>query len=614
MHDDFYKDMYGLEDEGNWYSVIPIMLLISVVPLIVYGKMITLTGDYYKYWKSVSSTMDFFSYYKAMWILALAGITIIVFAIKLFTKSIQVHKTKLYIPMAIYSVLVILSTIFSDFSQIPLWGFIERYEGMLVIVSYMAILFLTVNLVNNKSSIKMILIALICSALVIGIIGILQYLGHDFYKSVTGKKLMLPAQYQKMVSKLNFQFGDKIIYSSLYHYNYVGSYMAMLFPLTFTMFLLIKNKFNKILMAAVTILMFLNLILCHSRAGIIGAAVSMLVLVIMMRKFFIKNWKVTIGALLVGVVALVGFNVYSKGALASRIGSLFSDAQDLASSKGTTSEALKDITIQNDTANIIFSNETLKIKSVSDNIVFQDGSGRELNASENKTNGQVTFLDNNYKDYKIIKKDDSTTTEKKYSLQVQKSNLKINLLVNNGKLNFVNYKGEVVDLKPVEKWGFEGKEKVGSARGYIWSRSIPLLKGAMILGYGPDTFAAVFPQDDYIGKLIAYDTDNMTVDKAHNLYLENAINIGVIGSIAFLAMFVMYFISCIKLYIKREFNEFYSIVGLAIFTAVLGYLGAGFFNDSVVSVAPVFWILFGIGICVNYKLKNNEHEKEKAMN
>lgn len=614
MHDDLYKDIYGLENEETWYSVIPLVVLISIVPLIVYGKMITLTGDYYEYWKGVSSTMDFFSYYKSIWILVLAGITIIIFAARLFGKSIQIHKTKLYIPMAIYSFLVILSTIFSKFTQIPLWGFVERYEGMLVILSYMAVLFLTINLVNSKTSIKVILIALICSALIIGTIGILQYLGYDFYKSATGKSLMLPAKYQKMASKLTFQFGDKIIYSSLYHYNYVGSYMAMLFPLTFTMFLLIKNKFYKILMAAVTILMFLNLILCHSRAGIIGAAVSMLALVIMMRKFFVKNWKITIGAILVAVVALVGFNVYSKGALANRIGSLFSDAQDLASSKGTSSEALKDITIQNDTVNIIFSNETLKIKSILNNITFQDGSDKELKTNGNKTNGEITFLDNNYKDYKIIIKDNSTTTEKKYDLQVNKNNLKMNFLLYNGKFNFINYKGEVVDLKPVEKWGFEGKEKLGSARGYIWSRSIPLLKHTMVLGYGPDTFAAVFPQDDYIGKLIAYDTDNMSVDKAHNLYLENAINIGVLGLIAFLAIFIMYIVSCIKLYIKREFGDFYSMVGLAIFTAILGYLGAGFFNDSVVSVAPVFWVLLGIGICVNRKLKNDGHKKEKAMN
>ncbi|HHX61128.1 MAG TPA: hypothetical protein GX707_10515 [Epulopiscium sp.] len=37
-------------------------------------------------------------------------------------------------------------------------------------------------------------------------------------------------------------------------------------------------------------------------------------------------------------------------------------------------------------------------------------------------------------------------------------------------------------------------------------------------------------------------------------------------------------------------------MSIGIFAAICGYLIAGLFNDSVVSVAPVFWILWGLGI------------------
>jgi len=37
----------------------------------------------------------------------------------------------------------------------------------------------------------------------------------------------------------------------------------------------------------------------------------------------------------------------------------------------------------------------------------------------------------------------------------------------------------------------------------------------------------------------------------------------------------------------------------AIFSAIISYCMAGFFNDSVVSVAPVFWVLLGLGIAMN---------------
>ena len=51
--------------------------------------------------------------------------------------------------------------------------------------------------------------------------------------------------------------------------------------------------------------------------------------------------------------------------------------------------------------------------------------------------------------------------------------------------------------------------------------------------------------------------------------------------------------------IKRKFNSFYEVVGLATALAISGYLAAGMFNDSAVSVAPYFWFFMGLGIAVN---------------
>ena len=55
-------------------------------------------------------------------------------------------------------------------------------------------------------------------------------------------------------------------------------------------------------------------------------------------------------------------------------------------------------------------------------------------------------------------------------------------------------------------------------------------------------------------------------------------------------------------YWKNNFDSLFAQVGVAILAAVLGYAVAGLFNDSVVSVAPVFWVLLGIGISINLRL------------
>ena len=70
-----------------------------------------------------------------------------------------------------------------------------------------------------------------------------------------------------------------------------------------------------------------------------------------------------------------------------------------------------------------------------------------------------------------------------------------------------------------EHIGFEGKEELGSSRGYIWSRTLPLLGNCLFTGFGPDTFTYNFPQNDVLAKYYSYEQFNegfyVTVDKPH---------------------------------------------------------------------------------------------------
>ena len=102
-----------------------------------------------------------------------------------------------------------------------------------------------------------------------------------------------------------------------------------------------------------------------------------------------------------------------------------------------------------------------------------------------------------------------------------------------------------------------------------------------------------------LSKLYSYGTTQMIVDKPHNLYLQIGINHGVIALLAFVVMMLAYIIDSFKLYaLRKEYNT-QQLIGTAVSLAIIGYLGAGFFNDSIVSVAPIFWALFGVGIAVN---------------
>jgi hypothetical protein len=145
---------------------------------------------------------------------------------------------------------------------------------------------------------------------------------------------------------------------------------------------------------------------------------------------------------------------------------------------------------------------------------------------------------------------------------------------------------------------FTGYEQYASGRGYIWSRSFPLLKKYFFIGSGADTYTIAFPQQDYVN-LYNYGYADQLLTKPHNMYLQMGVQTGVLSLIAFLSFYAMYFISSIKLYIKGRFKSLYARLGAAILISTFSYMVVGITNDSSITVAPLFWALIGLGIVVN---------------
>jgi F0F1-type ATP synthase assembly protein I len=69
------------------------------------------------------------------------------------------------------------------------------------------------------------------------------------------------------------------------------------------------------------------------------------------------------------------------------------------------------------------------------------------------------------------------------------------------------------------------------------------------------------------------------------------VNTGLISVLVVLAMGTLLLIQGIK---KHLINSQAYGITVPLIAAVMSYAAAGFFNDSIVSVAPVFWMLFGL--------------------
>ncbi len=579
----------------NSISIGILAFIVGIIPLIVRLKVIPLDGVFYLTWTGTSHNYDFYSYYKSL----LLVIGTIILALTAFAERtsgrLELKKTKYYIPVYFYIGFAIISTLFSKYRSVAISGYLDRYEGLFVIIAYMLILLIAINLVRNEKDMQTLIGVVLFSSVIICLIGLFQFVGMDIFKTKLGTALILPQQYKNIADQINYTLENTMVYSTLYHSNYIGSYVALLLPVCISLFLLLKKRSHKIFTAVVSVLLLVNLLGSRSRGGLVGLAITTIILVILLRKSILQNKIYILSIVGVSIITLLVMNGVTKGAILNKVISITSDPRIVINEA-----ALTDIDVDGNKIDIYSGKQVLRIFYDEGEVFFKDSNDAAIKMDY--TDGVFRSQDERYEDYSFM----LASFDKGHVLEVYKKDINMNFLITENGFRFLNDKGDPVELRAIEKVGFEGKESLGSSRGYIWSRSLPLLKKTWLVGFGPDTFAMYFPQDDYVGKLVAYGNIGVVVDKPHNLYLQTAINTGIISLLALLSIFIMYIISSLKLYIKNEFEDIYSIVGVAVFLGVCGYLGAGLFNDSVVSVSPIFWGLLGIGIGINLHLTSSK--------
>ena len=569
--------------------LIPVIVAIAFVPLIVYLKINVLQGIQKDMWTGGDKTADFFSYYKYIWLVLAAAAGVISLLIKKMNNGLPLKRAYAYIPLAVYALFVLLSTIISQYKDVATGGFVDRFEGVYALLAYVALAFVTYNLVDTEKHLKYIINALLISSAVLGLIGLSQYLGIDFFGTSTGKHLILPPEYQSMADELNFKFGKFFVYATLYNPNYVGSYIVLVLPICIGVFLYEKKTAKKIYTGLLACTLLLCLLGSKSSAGLAGLAVAAILLAIFLRKAIIKYIKPIAIVCATALILLIGMNYFTGGSISQRINDLYSN-----STNGQASVYVKDIILKDHTINIITDKQSILMQLNNGDLNFY-GDNKEILAVKQVQN-IITFEDQKYSIYKFRKSAqgllDCFIGIKTFQIAVTGTGFKL-----------VGLNGMLSDVMHPERIGFDQQESVLSARGFIWSRTIPLLKGTILIGHGPDAFAIYFPQDDLVGKLNAYGVSNVLIDKPHNMYLQMAMNTGIPSVLAFVALFLMYAITSFKLYFKRNIVDYKDYIGISVFCGICGYCVTGLANDSVVSVAPGFWVLLGLGLACNFMLK-----------
>ncbi len=130
------------------------------------------------------------------------------------------------------------------------------------------------------------------------------------------------------------------------------------------------------------------------------------------------------------------------------------------------------------------------------------------------------------------------------------------------------------------------KDENGTGRIHIWKKGLENVPKYWMTGIGIDHYFYVDAPD------IIYDpvTGN-AIDKAHNEYIQILLTEGVFKCVAYIIFLLwIYFKGVVKIIKTKKVDPL--LVGL--FFAYQGYAVQAFFNISVLTVAPIFFIIAGL--------------------
>ena len=595
--------------EKRAWSVIrllPVFLAVAFVPLISTVKQYTTDLNRYNWFDSGNSLIDVFLYWKGQALILLAFVMLLfLMATPVLSREQRPDWKKLKTPeiafLGVYLLFAILSSVFSQYGDTALRGGYEQWEGLNVLLAY-GVLFTYVYLTaDSERAARYVIYAIVAGSFVVGLIGAGQYFGMDLFRSDFGKSIMSLMSETKM--EFSFNFPEGWVYATLYNPNYVGSYASLALPVLIAVATVEWKKiplFWSILSLIGTFLMVITLLGSQSLTGCVGVILSVIFFIgyrspTIVRSFGWKKTGIALGAVAALVVAVV---LVFPDNVKTGFNKLFHPHADSHAMEDmvSTDRGLKIETVDQGSFYVTVTGDADKP------FEFTDESGKEMVLPENKDEGYYEFgVDT-----------PPRTRIRFYATSIQRGDEPVPAVRIQSPYNWKdwyvarigdNYQiynafGRFDSLREIERIGFKNSQHFGTKRGYIWSRTFPLLKNSMILGSGPDTFTIVFPNDDYVGKT-NMDYNGVTVTKPHNLYLQIWTQTGFLSLAGFLLLAGWYFVRSLKLYWNRPLKSFMDKIGAALMTAVFGYLVTGLANDSTVTVAPVFWAALALGIAVN---------------
>lgn len=594
---------------GALLKMLPVVLMAGLVPLIVKQYKYETGLAQYSWFSMAEVDYEFFLAPKAVVLMILAFVMAGCVAVRLWKERKELAFAKVMIPLFAYGLLCFISSCASVNPSFSFFGGYEQFESFWVLLSYVLVVYYVLIYAQTELELQVVSDSVCACATLVGLIGAFQGIGLDLLAT----KFFMGMVLSDSSGELSVRMGENQAYATLYNPNYLGVFGSFVLPFLVMLLLFEKNKWRRIWHGVNFVLVALAMLSSRSRAGLIAVGIVACLAVVFAVYKVIKWWYLVIPAINFAVVLLLLVNAYNDNIIFDRLSNIFAadetEVTEYMTEDGTVireSGMTELYTVKEGV--VLRYNETLAVvslKQVGENgygmyAIGEDGEQMELTPDDNGL--KYTFGHPALADVEV---------GPKYIGQ------ELGLYIKAGTTWYFLPAGENETYRYIRKntdgtlaretgmimaesIGFENRQKMFSGRGYIWSRTIPLLKDRIFIGSGPDTFLLEFPQEDYLMRQKMGFDDSKVMTKPHSMYLQIAVQTGVLSLVCLLVFYAWYAIQSCRLYAFRKLNTQTEAFGIAAFIGSIGYMISGISNDSMVVTAPVFWGMIGLGVAANF--------------
>lgn len=576
---------------------LPLYATLIILPFVVHYKLYYSRMYGEPYYIDDIYNFDFNLYYRQLVFLVIAGVAAVVLTV-LIAKNVMNIKTNLrkqpgiLIPLGLYILFAFLSSICSEHRYGAFTGSDGQFQSFFALLGYCIIVVYLFCLIQSEEDVQRAIVAFAVGMALQALLGILQFFGFELLDYTWYQELITPKGYIETVGPVTNEMPD-MLSLCLNNPNYAGVLLSFFAALCLGILLTER----KVLFAALELVLFAMLVTAligtDSAAGILLFGVAATIALVFR---FLGGKKKLLTAL--GATAVLGI-----GCLVV----VFFNGFPVLDHLKEEPNPLSHMTTGNNGVEITYYDTTfaVSIDATGDYLkpLMFDADRRSIPlVLDEKSNCYIA-------DHSVLG-NGVVTLQVGIIQQLPAVSVRMNGLdwrfvtTGAGGYYYVNPYKHIEKLDDVERIGFRGYERLATNRGLLWSMALPLLKDTFFLGAGANNFIHIYPQNNY-KDIYYYYGQMVTNTKPHNMYLQIATETGVVSLLALLAFWGYYLIQSAKLYWNCTFDTLSKRLGFGCALAVLVYLGCGLANDSMISVAPVFWCIQGVGLAVNWMNKRN---------